>query len=254
MKYIGTSSTQSAKRSKPKPSSNTTAGMPVRSGSVSVQTLPRSVRYPFGLPSAKGELANSAVASGCRASETRSFSTMSASSPKSRFTCTVQVRSIMSRPIAAHARHVAAHDLVAALGHPGHLLARGQRVEAQRREAEAERFGHLAHLAQMVGGLGRGLVQGRERRARKLELPARLEADRGLAALQPDRDCRGRRIGSQPWMRRPFEHGADAHGLVGRRGEVRTAEAELLVLGADSPRVARLASRRQTSPQADAPN
>ena len=36
----------------------------------------------------KGELAKSAVASGCSASETRSFSTMSASSPKSRFTCT----------------------------------------------------------------------------------------------------------------------------------------------------------------------
>ncbi len=43
-KYIGTSRIQSAKRSKPNPSSNTTAGMPVRSGSVSVQTFPRSVR------------------------------------------------------------------------------------------------------------------------------------------------------------------------------------------------------------------
>ena len=81
-KYIGTSSTHSAKRSKPKPGSNTTAGMPVRAWSVSVQTWPRMLRKPFGLPSVKGELANSAVATGCRASEMRSFSTMSASSPK----------------------------------------------------------------------------------------------------------------------------------------------------------------------------
>ena len=45
-----------------------------------------------------GELANSAVAIGCSASETRNFFTMSASEAKSRLTCTVQVRSIMSRP------------------------------------------------------------------------------------------------------------------------------------------------------------
>jgi hypothetical protein len=99
-KYMGTSSTYSEKRWKPKPSSKTTAGMPVRSGSVSVQTRPRRVRRPLSLPSAKGELAKRAVATGCSAREMRSFSTMSASVPKSRFTCTVQVRSIMSRPMA----------------------------------------------------------------------------------------------------------------------------------------------------------
>jgi hypothetical protein len=53
----------------------------------------------LGLPSRKGELAKSAVATGCNASDTRSFFTMSASDAKSRFTCTVQVRNIMSRPI-----------------------------------------------------------------------------------------------------------------------------------------------------------
>ena len=43
-------------------------------------------------------MANSAVASGCSASDTRNFFTMSASNSKSRLVCTVQVRSIMSRP------------------------------------------------------------------------------------------------------------------------------------------------------------
>ncbi len=53
---------------------------------------------PLGLPSVKGESANSAVAIGCSASDTRSFFTMSASLAKSRLACTVQVRVIMSRP------------------------------------------------------------------------------------------------------------------------------------------------------------
>ena len=72
--------------------------MPARSLSVSRQISERIDRKPFGRPSVKGEFANSAVATGCSASETRSFLTMSASEPKSRFTCTVAVRNIMSRP------------------------------------------------------------------------------------------------------------------------------------------------------------
>jgi len=52
-----------------------------------------------GRPSKKGELAKSAVATGCSASATRSFLTMSASEPKSRFTCTVQVRYIIDFPM-----------------------------------------------------------------------------------------------------------------------------------------------------------
>ena len=39
----------------------------------------RQLRWPLGLPSKKGEDANSAVATGCKASATRSFFTMSAS-------------------------------------------------------------------------------------------------------------------------------------------------------------------------------
>ena len=72
--------------------------MPERSGSVSRQISERNERKPFGLLSVNGELANIAVATGCSASETRSFFTMSASDEKSRFVCTVQVRYIMSRP------------------------------------------------------------------------------------------------------------------------------------------------------------
>ena len=58
----------------------------------------RQLRCPFGLPSKNGELANSAVATGCSASATRNLRTMSASDPKSRFTCTVQVRYIICFP------------------------------------------------------------------------------------------------------------------------------------------------------------
>ena len=72
--------------------------MPVRSASVSRQISVRNERKPFGLPSVNGELAKSAVAIGCSAMPTRSYFTMSASDEKSRFTCTVQVRNIMSRP------------------------------------------------------------------------------------------------------------------------------------------------------------
>jgi len=43
-------------------------------------------------------LAHSAVATGCRASETRSFFTMSASSEKSRLACTVADRYIIDVP------------------------------------------------------------------------------------------------------------------------------------------------------------
>ena len=80
------------------PGSNAHGSMPVRSGSVSRQISARNDRKPLGLPSVNGELANSAVATGCSASETRSFLTMSASEEKSRLVCTVQVRYIMSRP------------------------------------------------------------------------------------------------------------------------------------------------------------
>jgi len=80
------------------PGSNAQGSMPERSASVSRQISERNERYPFGLPSVNGELAKSAVATGCKASVTLSFFTMSASEEKSRLACTVQVRYIMSSP------------------------------------------------------------------------------------------------------------------------------------------------------------
>ncbi len=59
----------------------------------------RQLLRPLGLPSRKGEFAKSAVATGCKASATRNFFTMSASEAKSRFTCTVQVRYIIVFPM-----------------------------------------------------------------------------------------------------------------------------------------------------------
>ena len=66
------------------PSSNAHGIMPARALSVSRQISERNDRKPFGLPSVKGEFANNAVATGCNATETRSFLTMSASEEKSR--------------------------------------------------------------------------------------------------------------------------------------------------------------------------
>ena len=80
------------------PSSKANGSMPVRRRSVSRQTSLRIDLKPLRRPSVNGEEANSAVAIGCSASETRSFLTMSASSAKSRFTWMVAVRYIMSRP------------------------------------------------------------------------------------------------------------------------------------------------------------
>ena len=80
------------------PSSNAQGIIPARALSVSRQISERNERKPLGLPSVNGELANNAVATGCSATETRSFLTMSASEEKSRLVCTVQVRYIMSRP------------------------------------------------------------------------------------------------------------------------------------------------------------
>src|SRR5713226_5953307 len=72
------------------PGSNAHGIIPERSLSVSRQISERNDRNPLGLPSVNGELANRAVATGCSASDTRSFFTMSASDEKSRLACTVQ--------------------------------------------------------------------------------------------------------------------------------------------------------------------
>ncbi len=74
--------------------------MPVRAASVSRQMTERCESAPVGLPSMKGELAKSAVTTGCNASPARNFLTMSASLVKSRLAWIVAVRNIMSSPSA----------------------------------------------------------------------------------------------------------------------------------------------------------
>ena len=57
--------------------------------------------------------------------------------------------------------HVAAHDGIAALGHPRHLVPPQGGMEAQRREADAQRLRHGADGGEVGVELRRGVVQGR---------------------------------------------------------------------------------------------
>src|SRR5690606_894560 len=63
----------------------------------------------------------------------------------------------------APGRHVATHDPVAALGHPGDVLAPPLGLEADAEHADAERGGDRAHLIEMLVHLAAGLVQGLDR-------------------------------------------------------------------------------------------
>ncbi len=88
----------------------------------------------------------------------------------------------------------------------------------------------------MLVHLRAGLVQGLDRRARQLELPAGLEGHVRLALLQGDRAARladelPAVAAGEALQQRP--HAALA--LVGERPQVAVGVAELLVLGADPP-------------------
>jgi hypothetical protein len=89
-------------------------------------------------------------------------------------------------PEAADARHVAQHDLVTALGHDRQFGAGLVGPEAEPEEADAELVADFLHLLQVAPGLGTGLVEIVERRARKLELAGGLEADRAVGAGERD--------------------------------------------------------------------
>ena len=83
-------------------------------------------------------------------------------------------------------RHVIAHDAVAALGHPGHVLAPPFRIEAEADQAGAQLPGYLFGFGQVGVDLVAGPVNGFQRRAGQFELPARLQAD-GRAAARSGR-------------------------------------------------------------------
>src|SRR6185312_13834234 len=137
--------------------------------------------------------------------------------------------------------HVFAHDLVAALGHPRHLVAPPLRLEAHAEETQANAVGHGAHFLQMRVHLAASLVDGFQRRAGQFQLAGRLQRDVGLVAGERDRNIAF--AGDLPAVTRgdAFEQRADAAlALERRRLQVIGAEAEFLVFGADAPGFARL--------------
>src|SRR5262249_47626346 len=87
------------------------------------------------------------------------------------------------------------------------------------------------------------LVDGLERRARELELPAGLERDRGARAQERDERAVGRLALGQPAVAlgERFEHGHHAAlALVRQRRAGHRVDAELLGFGADAMAVHRL--------------
>ena len=101
-------------------------------------------------------------------------------------------------PIAADLGHVGAHDRVAALRHHRRFRERPGRREADAETARADFRAHLAHLMAMRVQLLAGVVHVRHRRAGELELPARLEAQRGAAPSERPMMLRPSMIGFQP--------------------------------------------------------
>ena len=153
----------------------------------------------------------------------------------------------------ADARHVAAHDVVAALGHDRQLGAGLVGPHAEAEEADAEALARLLDLGEVAAGLGAGLVQGLERRAREFELAGGLQADAAVVAGKRDDvgAVGGGLLDRAPAVARQVgEQVADAAGLVVGRGVVVTPRVdELLVLGADPPALGRLLAAREAGDQ-----
>jgi len=145
--------------------------------------------------------------------------------------------------------HVGAHDVIAALGHDGDVLAPPHRVEAQAQEAQVQLVRDLLDLHQVLAGLVADVVDVLQRGARQFELTARLQADRGaealgVLALQGD-DAAGFLDRRPAEALQARQHGQDAVlALIGGATQGRLVEAELLVLGADAPLVAGLLALR----------
>ena len=142
----------------------------------------------------------------------------------------------MSRPSDAFLRHVPAHDVVAALRHERQLLATPLRLIADAEKADVQLGADRLHLAEMSADLAAGLVDVLQRRARQLDLTARLQRHRAVAAIgQRDQlaileDWFPAEAGQAP------QHRADAlRPVVGQRAIVLQPVGEFLVLGADPP-------------------
>src|SRR6185503_12066832 len=83
-------------------------------------------------------------------------------------------------------RKVLAHDAVARLRHPVQILARGERVKADAEPAHAESLRDARELAHVRARLTLDAVDVERRRARELELAARLERDARPVLLEGD--------------------------------------------------------------------
>ena len=135
----------------------------------------------------------------------------------------------------ADPRHVAHHDLVAALGHHRQLGACLVGPHAEAEKADVATLADRLDLFEMATRLGAGLVQILERRAGELELAGGFEADRAVRAAQGD-DLAAFLDRFPAEFLHVEQDVADAARLViGGRAVVRTVEDELLVLGADPP-------------------
>ncbi|MNN33521.1 hypothetical protein D3C81_1472830 [compost metagenome] len=145
--------------------------------------------------------------------------------------------------------HIGAHDAVAALGHDRHVLAPPQGIETGAEEAEVQLVRDLLVLHQVLAGFRTDVVDGLQRRARQLELAARLQTDRGgealgVFALQGD-DVAGFLHRRPAKALQAGQHGQDAVlALIGGATQGGLVEAELLVFGADAPLVGRLLALR----------
>ena len=84
----------------------------------------------------------------------------------------------------ADPRHVAQHDVVAALGHDRQIGAGLVRPHAEAEEAEAEPVADRLALLEVAAGLGAGFVEVLERRAGQFELAGGLQADGAVGAGQ----------------------------------------------------------------------
>jgi hypothetical protein len=187
----------------------------------------------------KGELANSAVATGCNASPTRSFFR--------------EIEIGLHRAGAEHhveaqvadLGHVVRHDAIASLGHHRRFGARPFRTHADAEKPDAERRRHLAQLHKVRDQFGRGLMHGFDRRARKFELPAGLERDRAAAGNVEQADDRlalHDRLPAQE-IAHPLQHRANAAlSGIGHRLVPGEREGQFLVLGADAETLGRLAA------------
>ena len=142
--------------------------------------------------------------------------------------------------------HIVGHQLVTPLGHHRHLFVRPLRRSAQTNEARADLVRDLVHFAQVFVHLVTGLVDVIQGRSRQLKLPTGFQRDVRAFALQADQVASLADLCPIVPIAQTFQHFQDrAVAVIGQRLQRVLAIAELLVLGADLPSLARFAATFQ---------